>query len=332
MGLLRRVPSEDIDVFVFDSIFMAHLVNEGCLLPIPDEKIQDRKDILPFALSACTVDDKVYALPQLLCANVLCTRKGDSELNGVTNVAQLHEVLGDHTYEEVISSDKGLLMDLTGNTTKTLSYLQALMDYEQRYQTEFPALTGDTLSKKAEDSLLSLIAMGASWSDEGLEDAGPYHHAELFAKGAGRAYIGFSEALSAMGDYADNVDVRLISMADGHDLPVFYADFAGINAHIDEANKDAAFDLLNLITGSETMTAAIAGTAENPHPQYLLPARSSVYSALAKSYPQYDRLKELVETAGAQVMQLMPDGRSYLEQYKRVLGNEIETESTGSHS
>ena len=71
-------PEPALDVFVFDGIYLTSFVNEGYLLPISDEMIQNKEDIFPFALEGCKCNDTIYALTQLLCTDFLYTRKDDT--------------------------------------------------------------------------------------------------------------------------------------------------------------------------------------------------------------------------------------------------------------
>ena len=52
-------PDQKLDVFVFDAIYLSSFVAEGYLLPIPEEKIQNKEDLFPFALEGCRCDGKL---------------------------------------------------------------------------------------------------------------------------------------------------------------------------------------------------------------------------------------------------------------------------------
>ena len=95
-------PDPTLDVFVFDGVYLSSFVDEGYLLPIPEEKVRDKKDLLPFALEGCTFGGTLYALPQLLCADFLYTRKDDAELAGVSDIMTLYGILGDRKTTSLI--------------------------------------------------------------------------------------------------------------------------------------------------------------------------------------------------------------------------------------
>lgn len=82
-------PPEDLDVFVFDSVLLYDFLEKGYLLPLAEADIEDVDDFIPCAMSACRVDGTAYALPQLLCTNLLYARKDDADVSNVRNIPQL---------------------------------------------------------------------------------------------------------------------------------------------------------------------------------------------------------------------------------------------------
>ena len=98
-------PDEALDVFVFDGIYLTSFVEQGYLLPVPEEKICEKAGILPFALEGCRVDGELFAVPQLLCADFLYTRANDSTLARVSSVTGLYDVLGDRNTQSVIPGE-----------------------------------------------------------------------------------------------------------------------------------------------------------------------------------------------------------------------------------
>ena len=122
------------------------------------------------------------------------------------------------------------------------------------------------------------------------EDNDAYIRAKWFKEGYGRAYLGYTEAMSNMGDYTNNLDFKVISYCKEDNIPVFYGDVVGVNSKIDNEKKDAAIKLANVIGNTETMVKAVSPDNNNPHPQYLLPARKSVYQTMGNVYPIYNEL------------------------------------------
>ena len=46
-------PPDDLDVFVFDSIFLSEFIEKGYLEPFPEDKIPNKEDLVPFAVEGC---------------------------------------------------------------------------------------------------------------------------------------------------------------------------------------------------------------------------------------------------------------------------------------
>lgn len=293
-------PGNELDVFVFDSVFFSSFVEEGLLFPIPQDIIENREDIFPFALKGCEIEGTYYALPQLLCSDFLYTRKADTELTSVTDLVSLYGVLGDRESGGVIPAEnEGLLVNLSGGQyEKTAMYLKALTDARGHYTDHSVLPNSSYLSPEVIDDLSLLWKMGGKEQVSYVpKDGDEYVRARWFASGKGRAYIGYSEALAAMGDFADDVDMRLFSYSDGANIPLFYADMVGINAQISERKKSLAFDLANILISEEVLTQMSAPAEDGKLPQYLLVSRKSVYDNLGKDYPIYRKLKEVVDSS-----------------------------------
>ncbi len=110
----------------------------------------------------------------------------------------------------------------------------------------------------------------------------------------------------------DFVDFNLFSLSSGDNIPVFYADFAGVNANINEDKRFLAIELLNVITGKDVLIKAVA-------PQYLLTARKSVYDFLSKSDPVYAKLKSIAAIENSHIFMLRPGGRIFLKNAEAII-------------
>ena len=108
------------------------------------------------------------------------------------------------------------------------------------------------------------------------------------------------------------------SLSDGDDIPVTYADIASVNAGIGAEKRELAVELLNILTGRETLVAASSASQEDPVPQYLLIARESVYDELAEEYPVYGKLKAIASDPDCRVFVVRPSGREVIEQAARI--------------
>ena len=314
-------PPQDLDVFVFDSVYLQRFVSKGLLLPLGRDQIQDADDILPFALDACAVDGTTYALPQLLCVDLVYTRPEDEQLAEAGSVHELYDVIGEHTGDSVVQgTGEGLLADLSSRTSRACTYLQALLDEEGAYRQDFLLDEARELDSDALQSLLLLKDMGGS--PEALDgdwEGEPCPHARLFAQGTGRAFVGHSEAMCSMGAYADEVDFHLFSLSGGRDVPVLYADFVGVNASVSSDKRQLAIELANVLASSEVLVAANRPSVEGENPQYLLPATKSAYERLAQEFDGYKRLERIAADPRNRVLLLRPDGRQLIESCKEAL-------------
>ena len=297
-----EVPS-DLDVFVFDTTNLDLFAEKGFLLPLAENDIQDYEDLIPFTVDGCRVDGKLYAVPQILCMDLLYTRKGDAELEHVQSVFELYGVL----------KDDGLLMDKKSDTSKVCAYLQALTDETQHYLDIYPPIEEGQLSQGAVDSMTELGDMRQT-DPEMPVNSDRFYYAKKFAQGMGRAYIGYSEAMDLMGDSAAEMDFRLFSSTDGVDIPLFYVDAAAVNAKISDQKKELALELLNMITGRDLLVKA---SNRDGDPRYLLLARNSAYDDLMADYPIYTELKQIASVPGACVFRIKPDGAAYMEQAEK---------------
>ncbi len=309
-------PPDDLDVFVYDSVYLYDFLDQGCLLPLAEEDIRDSEDYIPCALDSCRVDGVAYALPQLLCTNLLYARAGDSELASVEHVGELCTLIdSSEQAANPSSTDEGLLLAIPDPMTVALWYMEVLTDLEQDFSGWITIPDADGLNPEA----VEIVQMLLSTADEPKADALPPDAADesyeaLFAAGYGRAFIGYSESMYAMGDAADSVVFHRFSLSDEDDIPMLYADIASINAKIDAKKKPLAVELLNLITAEDVLVAASTPTEENQNPQYLLMARAGIYDDLAEEYPVYRDLKEVVTNPDCRVFVVRPSGREMITQ------------------
>ena len=141
----RKIP-EDLEVFVLDSASLDSFAEKGCLLALSEEEIQDYNDLIPPFTEGCRVNGEIFAVPQLLCTDLLYTRVEDAELKNADSVNDLFDAM----------DEPGLLLDKTSSSTM---YLQALVDCKQQYMDQYPPIEAETLSSEAVDSLEKIRKM-----------------------------------------------------------------------------------------------------------------------------------------------------------------------------
>ena len=127
-----------------------------------------------------------------------------------------------------------------------------------------------------------------------MDSSLPFNSGKAFMEGIGRAYINVSESMAWMGDEAQNMDVRLFSMTDDKDIPLFFVDYASVSANISKDKKDLAIELLNVITGTEVMVNALSPAVSGQTYQYLLPARKSVFDAVSEKDHLYAKFRDII--------------------------------------
>ncbi|RKD31743.1 thiamine pyridinylase [Lacrimispora algidixylanolytica] len=315
-------PPENLDVFVFDSIFLSHFIEEDYLMPISAEQINDKEDIINFTLEDSKFNDKIYAIPQIICTNLLYTRKDDFSLSEISNVYQLYNVMGERNSDSIIpNKGEGLLIDMSDSTTKACLYLDALSDTNQEYSNYFILPDLNRLNENTVKSLKLLQTMaGFNQSNFWPEDNDSYIRAKWFEMGIGRAFIGYTEAMNSMTDCINEINFKTISLSNKRDYPLFNGDLVGINANLNECDKkDLAITLANIIASDEVLINSIRPNDSTQHPQYILPARFSVYNELKKDYPVYDQLLNIVSKPENKLFIMGPSSRTWLESAKDII-------------
>lgn len=287
-------PRADVDVMVFDDMYLPHYVRQGYLLPLSNKDLENRADFLPIGLDASRVNGTLYGIPQFLCTDLLYYRKGDSQLAKVRTMDDLYRAMGDRKGTSIIpGKDEGLLLEMATKTDIFSFYLDALIDHHQTYTDYANPTTAQEMNPDVIKRFRLLKRMiGANTFAYKKPHGASYYWATQFGQGQGRAFIGFSEAMSAMKDL-DRIDFTQISGCGHKNIPLFYTDSVGINAAIAPDKRALAIELANVIAASETMVRASEPDSSHASPQYLLPARASVYDQMGRTYPVYTKLKKI---------------------------------------
>ena len=129
-----------------------------------------------------------------------------------------------------------------------------------------------------------------------------------------------------MGDFANDVNFRTISLANNPDIPLFYGDVVGVNSSITDQNKkELAIELANIVASADTVITAISPDENNSYPQYLLPARLSVYEYMQADYPIYGKLEVIATNSNNKLFKVGPNVRSWIDAAKPVIKNYLKT-------
>ncbi len=313
-----------LDVFVFDAFYLDDYVNSGYLEALKKEQISDFDDLLPYAKDGVRSlkDDIYYGIPQIGCGTLLFYRENDIQLNQAGTLSQITNILGQCTYDTKIPPlGIGLMMDFSCKIRNSNYYIELI---EGSYGKNI------TFSKPLKQGLLNTLT---TTSISLLRQATSLKHAldanikreELFSKGHGRAFVGYSESLSKLDSKTrQNVGFKHLSFSNNRNARLFYSDIAAINPRVVNKNmKEYAIELVNILTSTKTFVDATKGTKDNPEAQYLLPVRYKTFKAMSKQYPLYSDLHKLITDNKPKLFRAGVNVQHWVESNKEYINNQI---------
>lgn len=294
------VNPDNIDVLMYDALFTDALLQGGYLSPLDPSKY-NTDDIMNFALEQTKLNNTCYGIPNLICAYFLIHYADDTEVAQVENFYELYEVLGDAKRSPKPPRKEGFLINFSDNYP--YFYFESLHDSKEYQQPHQKAPDYSNPHPPAIRTLNDIIRMigprQAFQSDFSYWVQGQFKKAQWFNNGSGRAYYGYSEDLSSMPEIIDELDVKFISMSDGPNHTMFYADLVSINASVTNETKLSYCEEIVRILTSEEYLYEIG--YNNGTPAYLLPSRNNVYQTLAQHYPMYNELKTALDNADKRI-------------------------------
>ena len=92
-----------------------------------------------------------------------------------------------------------------------------------------------------------------------------------------------------------------------------------VNSAISEEKKALALELANILISEEVLETMSLPEKEGDSPQYVLPARKSVYDALSEHYPIYSRLKEIADCPDNHVFRIGTHARQFITEMGEAL-------------
>jgi len=317
-------PPASADVFVFDAMFLNYFRDQGFLETIAANEITDLSDFLPYALDGVQTSGGYSAVPLLGCTNILFYQKSDTAVANAETIDDLDGVLGQCSYTSQIPPDRrGLMIDMAGGTTNASLYLYIEAGIEDKWPVALPQSEAE-LDPSAVAIQRKMLAMASYYN--GTEDPGSeYGRANWYSHGWGRATVGFTESMSAMTEATRQAtDFKLFPASNNTDAPnLFYSDVIGINTTAaSRGTRDLAVKLANLMASSEVVTASIGPGGGSAYPQYLMPARTSVFQTLGQSFPKYQDMQALVNASNPVLFSLDADARDWLSSMKNVIKTE----------
>ena len=323
-------PDENLDVFVFDNIFMSHFIESGLLMEWKKKDIAHFDDYIPYAIEGCRKDmseeASYYGLPQIGCTNMFYYRKDDRLLAAATTFGQICSILKPAIDTSVIPPfNSGLLLDLSGSTTDACWYVDVSMDNGVPYSWNPPLPPAERLSPNSLRQLWILLRVGGS-KQVSYEDSIPYGRAIWFSEQKGRAMVNFTEAMSVMSqEVQDNIGFKVLPLSDAGGVNLFYTDVVGVSSHLERntGKKKLAIDLANLLSSTDYITSCFGPNAAGASPQYLMPVRASVFTKLSRNWPLYKDMFAIVCTSDPQPFRLGSDSRSWINTNKKKIRKRI---------
>jgi thiamine pyridinylase len=317
-------PPPNADVFVFDAMFMDYLINAQALEPLAAAEIDNLNDFIPYAIAGVQYGSSYYAIPQLGCTNILFYLKSDGQLAAARTLSDVKAALGQCAYTSQIPPDRrGMMLDLAGGTTNAAMYLAAA--HAISGQTPPLPWNSSQIDAKALANVQYLLA-SASYSNATVDPNVAYQRGAWFGTGWGRALVDYTESMSAMSAQTrSQLAFKVMPLSDNTtSAPYFFSDVIAVNPTTRQRGTRAlAVELANIMAATTTMVASLQGTQQNPVPQYLMPARPTIFGKLGSGDPIYRQMGDLVAGAEPVMFKVSPQSRDWLAQMKNTIRSAV---------
>lgn len=279
------------DVYELDTLLLADLVVAGQVQPLPEALVLPRLE--PLGAAAGYVSGQRYGAPRWLCALFLFYRAGDQAIAAAATVDSLPPA--------------GLVADLVGASTLGELYLWGMGGIGDRPQAEPP---GTLLDEEVVERLQRLAAVCPPLLCRSeARHRQPGEHGRAFARGQGRALLGYAEALHAVLDEAQRcagqpgclraaeLRVRAPLLREGGRAPSF-VDALALDHRCGGACLTDAVAWLRFLLSAEAYRLALVPET-GAAPRYLLPAVAAVYEdpPVLRAAPLYPALRGLLGDA-----------------------------------
>jgi len=286
----------DLDLFIFDGVFLEDYITKGYLLPLKENDINDFDDLLYYAKEGVKAkhSQEYFGIPQIACRSLLFYRKDDVELQNANTLTNLSKVIGKSTFDTVLPPQgEGLMIDFSSETTNGYYYLEAI-EYISKEN-----LQGDLRVKKRntqESCPIANISYLRQLTSIKHASNMNINRAEKFSLGYGRAYVGYSESMTSLDEKTRNeIEFKYLPFSDNDHVSHFYTDIVGIHPKVlGKKMEKYTLDLANILTSTKTFINATCATSKNPVLQYLLPVRHNTFKAMSKKYPIYSKFYNLL--------------------------------------
>jgi thiamine pyridinylase len=326
-GGYDKDPPAQADVYVFDAMFFEQFRANNFLVSMAPNEIVNAADFLSYASDAVTVNGTYYAIPQLGCANILFYNSNDAPVANATTLGQLQTALNQCTFTSEIPPDRrGLMLDMAGKTTNATLYLDVAHSVNGTYPLPQPAQPN--ASYVADQK--TMLNISSFWNIIS-QNPNAYVRGVWYSEGYGRAFMGFTETMSAMTSTAlSTIQFKVMPLSNTTgNRPLFYVDAVGVNTtSVQRGTRDLAVQLANVIASTDTIVSSFQAQQPNTNPQYLMSVRNSVFQQLGQQYPIYQRMYQLAQSSNPLAFKLDQNARSWVA----ATGPTIRTEARASYT
>jgi thiamine pyridinylase len=321
-------PPADLDVFEYDAIFLDYLADKGLVAKLSADELKDRDDFMDFALDASKVGDSYFGVPRIACTPVIFYRKGDAEIAGVKSLAGLFKIIGKRADDGIRPEEnKWLLIDLSGGTTCSCFYLDAVQDVRGKYSPNPDLPTGGMLDPQAVSNLKMLTQMAGKNQARFSDSKTKYtRRPEWFGMGFGRAFVGWTERLSAIPvEKHKGISFRPLPLAESNAVNLLFVDILSVSPKLKGERRKLAVEFANFAASKKVVIATfLVRNARTKSPQYLLPVRKSVMADkhFLREAPLYSVLAD-IERSDPRPFRIGRGSRKWFEDNREAIQKAI---------
>jgi thiamine pyridinylase len=319
------------DVYELDSVFLADFVEKKKIRPIAPASAA----MIPFARTAATYRGITYGIPHWVCGNFLIYRTSETGLQQARTLSDVERVIGSQ------SSGGGLLIDLKGTSTLGEMYLDGLMDRYKSTAAALERLKAQEIDRDVVDAIKRALklAQPSFGRDEDYHYRAGFYGRQ-FARGNGRALVGYSEQLyyvlteasqscrhdekncldPAPEKHTSQIAVTEWPLSDSGSQPIGWVDLFVVSATARGQVLRDALTFINFMIDKQTYRMLLVPDGNlGEMPRYLLPAREDVYAdpGIRAAAPLYESFRKAIGNA-------IPVTDSKLNERLRTIGSSLD--------
>lgn len=298
--------NEEADIYEIDCIFMDDFLAKQKIQELPNINLAGLGSFA-VGIFATYSNKKLYGLPHWACGNFLFYNKNDAALTNVQSLKSLENAIGANP-----SIKNGLLIDLKGKLTLGELYADGVYD-KYGYSPQGNNLDAFCRPEKMDSSVVASMCRLPNITYSNWGRVSDYHdkigfYPRQFAKGNGRAMVGYAESLYSMIDEINNacateencfdkanIAVKGFSLADVS-FPIGWVDALSLDSKLSGQKLTDANNFIQFCTSDAGYKMALIPDYGEA-PRYLLPAYKKYYTdpEILKNAPLYAQFLPLVE-------------------------------------